>query len=61
VAERQDKIDRERNQCAPRAPPDIVPEPAHAEPMSSPPGWTVDGRILSALPVRSMSSALAGR
>jgi hypothetical protein len=58
VAKGQGKIDRERNQCAPPTLPDIVPEPAHAEPMSSPPGWTVDRRTLSDPPVRSMSGAL---
>jgi len=57
VAEGQGKVDRERNQCAPRTLPDIVPEPAHAEPMSSPPRWTVYRGILPDLPVRSMSGA----
>jgi hypothetical protein len=57
VAEGQGKIDRERNQCAPRALPDIAPEPAHLKPMWSPPRWTVDGRILPDPPVRSMSGA----
>jgi hypothetical protein len=57
VAEGQGKVDRERNQCAPRTLPDIVPEPAHAEPMSSPPESAIDGCILSDPPVRSMTGA----